>query len=191
MNNSVNERLDVLLIGAGFTGLYQLHRLRELGFKVHLVDAGQDIGGIWHWNCTLPPASNTAFVISSTNKGMPSVRSMMSCLMFAGSSSLPATRSIMLPTSRSARRLIISAATCGCPTQGASNSGRNVTINSTRRVRTRSTVRPNASRLVGSLQCASSKIISTGLARARVSNCAPRAASVFCRRCSGSASRVG
>jgi cation diffusion facilitator CzcD-associated flavoprotein CzcO len=51
MNNSINEDLDVLLIGAGFSGLYQLHRLRELGFKVHLVDAGQDIGGIWHWNC--------------------------------------------------------------------------------------------------------------------------------------------
>lgn len=51
MNNSINEELDVLLIGAGFSGLYQLHRLRELGFKVHLVDAGQDIGGIWHWNC--------------------------------------------------------------------------------------------------------------------------------------------
>ena len=70
-----------------------------------------------------------------------------------------------------ASRLIVSAVTCGCPTQGGSNSGRNVTINSTRRVAIRSTVRPNASRLVGSPQCASSKIISTGLERARVSNC--------------------
>lgn len=51
MNNSVNEKLEVLLIGAGFSGLYQLHHLRKLGFKVHMVEAGADIGGIWHWNC--------------------------------------------------------------------------------------------------------------------------------------------
>ncbi|OJU89855.1 MAG: cyclopentanone 1,2-monooxygenase [Burkholderiales bacterium 66-5] len=50
-NNSVNDTLDVLIIGAGFTGLYQLHALRERGFKVHLVDAAKDVGGIWHWNC--------------------------------------------------------------------------------------------------------------------------------------------
>ena len=37
-------------------------------------------------------ASSTAFVISSTNNGMPSVRSIMSCLMLAGSSLLPVTR---------------------------------------------------------------------------------------------------
>ena len=37
-------------------------------------------------------ASSTAFVISSTNRGMPSVRSMMSCRMFAGSTLLPTTR---------------------------------------------------------------------------------------------------
>lgn len=46
INNSVTDKLDVLLVGAGFSGLYQLHRLSDLGFKVHLVDAGQDIGGI-------------------------------------------------------------------------------------------------------------------------------------------------
>lgn len=51
MNNSVDDKLDVLLIGAGFTGLYQLYHLRKLGYKVHLVDAGADVGGIWHWNC--------------------------------------------------------------------------------------------------------------------------------------------
>lgn len=51
MNNSVNEKLDVLLIGAGFSGLYQLYHLRKRGYKVHLLDAGSDVGGIWHWNC--------------------------------------------------------------------------------------------------------------------------------------------
>lgn len=44
------ENLDVLVVGAGFSGLYGLHRLRELGFKVHGIDAGADVGGVWYWN---------------------------------------------------------------------------------------------------------------------------------------------
>jgi cation diffusion facilitator CzcD-associated flavoprotein CzcO len=42
---------DVIVVGAGFSGVYQLFRLRDLGFRVHLVDAGAGLGGIWHWNC--------------------------------------------------------------------------------------------------------------------------------------------
>ncbi|MFZ5683363.1 MAG: flavin-containing monooxygenase [Pseudomonadota bacterium] len=45
------EDLDVLVVGAGFTGLYQLHRLRQEGFSVRLFEAGADLGGIWYWNC--------------------------------------------------------------------------------------------------------------------------------------------
>ena len=45
------RHFEVLVIGAGFSGLYQLYRLRELGFDVKLFDAGQDLGGVWHWNC--------------------------------------------------------------------------------------------------------------------------------------------
>lgn len=45
------EDLDVLVVGAGFTGLYQLHRLRQQGFSVRLFEAGADLGGIWYWNC--------------------------------------------------------------------------------------------------------------------------------------------
>ena len=62
--------------------------------------------------------------------------------------------------------------TCGRPIQGGSNSGRKVTISSTRWLAIRSTARPNASKLVGSDQCTSSKIISTGLERDRTSICA-------------------
>ncbi len=51
MQTSHNTPWDVLIIGAGFSGLYQLHQLRQAGFKVHLVEAGSGIGGIWHWNC--------------------------------------------------------------------------------------------------------------------------------------------
>jgi cation diffusion facilitator CzcD-associated flavoprotein CzcO len=42
---------DVVLVGAGFAGLYQLHRLRSLGLSVILLEAGSGLGGIWYWNC--------------------------------------------------------------------------------------------------------------------------------------------
>jgi cation diffusion facilitator CzcD-associated flavoprotein CzcO len=45
------EELDVLVVGAGFAGLYQLDRLRSLGFSVKVIEAGSRIGGIWYWNC--------------------------------------------------------------------------------------------------------------------------------------------
>ncbi len=41
---------DTIIIGAGFSGMYQLHRLRELGFSVHGFEAGADVGGTWYWN---------------------------------------------------------------------------------------------------------------------------------------------
>jgi cyclohexanone monooxygenase len=43
--------LDALIVGAGFSGLYQLHRLRQRGFDVRLFEAGADLGGVWYWNC--------------------------------------------------------------------------------------------------------------------------------------------
>ena len=46
-----SEELDVLIVGAGFSGLYLLDRLRERGFKVRLFEAGAGLGGVWHWNC--------------------------------------------------------------------------------------------------------------------------------------------
>ena len=42
---------DVIVVGAGFAGLYQLQRLRALGLRVVLLEAGSDLGGVWHWNC--------------------------------------------------------------------------------------------------------------------------------------------
>ncbi|MFD1814088.1 flavin-containing monooxygenase [Rhodococcus gannanensis] len=41
---------DVTVIGAGFAGLYQLHRLRELGFDTRVIEAGPEVGGTWYWN---------------------------------------------------------------------------------------------------------------------------------------------
>ena len=45
-----NLDVDVLIVGAGFGGIYLLHHLRKLGFTAKVYEAGTDIGGIWHWN---------------------------------------------------------------------------------------------------------------------------------------------
>src|ERR1700748_2958812 len=42
--------VDVLVVGAGITGLYQLYRAREAGFTVVLLEAGGGVGGTWYWN---------------------------------------------------------------------------------------------------------------------------------------------
>ena len=45
-----DTRLDVLIIGAGFAGLYMLHRCRGLGLGTHVFEAASDVGGTWWWN---------------------------------------------------------------------------------------------------------------------------------------------
>lgn len=42
--------LDVIIIGAGLSGMYQLYRLREQGLRVRVFEAGTDVGGTWYWN---------------------------------------------------------------------------------------------------------------------------------------------
>ena len=44
------EEYDVLVIGAGVTGLYSLYRFRELGFSVKSYEDASGIGGTWYWN---------------------------------------------------------------------------------------------------------------------------------------------
>ncbi|MEC8821639.1 MAG: NAD(P)/FAD-dependent oxidoreductase [Pseudomonadota bacterium] len=41
---------DVLVIGAGFAGMYAIYRLRKLGLQVQVLEAGADVGGTWYWN---------------------------------------------------------------------------------------------------------------------------------------------
>ena len=41
---------DVVVVGAGFAGLYMLHRLRGLGFSAHVYEQGDGVGGTWYWN---------------------------------------------------------------------------------------------------------------------------------------------
>jgi cyclohexanone monooxygenase len=44
------EECDVVVVGAGFAGLYMLHRLRALGMGARCFEAGSDVGGTWYWN---------------------------------------------------------------------------------------------------------------------------------------------
>ena len=41
---------DAIIIGAGMSGMYQLYRLRELGLRVRVFEAGTGVGGTWYWN---------------------------------------------------------------------------------------------------------------------------------------------
>ena len=49
-SNGAASDFDVVVAGAGMAGLYQLHRLRELGFSVRVFETGDDVGGTWYWN---------------------------------------------------------------------------------------------------------------------------------------------
>ncbi|CAL9325271.1 flavin-containing monooxygenase [Streptomyces sp. SudanB182_2057] len=42
--------VDAVVVGAGLSGLYQLHRLRQLGLTAVVLEAGDDVGGTWYWN---------------------------------------------------------------------------------------------------------------------------------------------
>ena len=44
------ENVDAVIVGAGFSGLYLLHRLRKAGFSTRVFERGGDVGGTWYWN---------------------------------------------------------------------------------------------------------------------------------------------
>jgi cation diffusion facilitator CzcD-associated flavoprotein CzcO len=46
-----NRDVDAVIVGAGFSGLYATHRLRNLqGLSVSCFEAGHGPGGVWYWN---------------------------------------------------------------------------------------------------------------------------------------------
>ncbi|EOD46289.1 putative cyclopentanone -monooxygenase protein [Neofusicoccum parvum UCRNP2] len=47
---TIVTELDALIVGAGFGGVWQLHKLRQEGHRVRLVESGDDFGGVWYWN---------------------------------------------------------------------------------------------------------------------------------------------
>jgi cyclohexanone monooxygenase len=44
------DRFDVIVVGAGFAGMYLLHRLRGMGLTARVYEAGDSVGGTWYWN---------------------------------------------------------------------------------------------------------------------------------------------
>ncbi len=57
--------VDVVVVGAGFSGLYLLHELRGQGLAVRVIEAASDVGGTWYWNrypgarCDIPTTDYT------------------------------------------------------------------------------------------------------------------------------------
>jgi cyclohexanone monooxygenase len=48
--NQTASKFDAIVVGAGFAGLYMLHRLRGLGLSVRVFETGAGVGGTWYWN---------------------------------------------------------------------------------------------------------------------------------------------
>ena len=44
------KNLDAIVVGGGLAGLYALHRLRGMGLRAQILEAGSSIGGTWFWN---------------------------------------------------------------------------------------------------------------------------------------------
>jgi cation diffusion facilitator CzcD-associated flavoprotein CzcO len=44
------QRLDMVIVGGGFGGMYAIYKFREMGLKIQGFEAGGDLGGVWYWN---------------------------------------------------------------------------------------------------------------------------------------------
>jgi len=49
-SGGTTQQVDVAVVGAGFAGLYLLHRLRKAGFTTVVLEEADDVGGTWYWN---------------------------------------------------------------------------------------------------------------------------------------------
>ena len=49
-NPAKSQQFDVVVVGAGFAGLYMLYRLRQLGLTARVYEVGDGVGGTWYWN---------------------------------------------------------------------------------------------------------------------------------------------
>ncbi len=49
-NHYAPKAFDAVIVGAGFSGMYMLHRLRGMGLTVRVYERGADVGGTWYWN---------------------------------------------------------------------------------------------------------------------------------------------
>lgn len=49
-SSTTQTQYDAIVVGAGFGGMYALHRLRKLGYRVRVLEAADGVGGTWYWN---------------------------------------------------------------------------------------------------------------------------------------------
>ena len=49
-NGFKSRSVDVVVVGAGFSGLYLIHRLRNEGYSLRVFERGDGVGGTWYWN---------------------------------------------------------------------------------------------------------------------------------------------
>ncbi|MBB3018114.1 cation diffusion facilitator CzcD-associated flavoprotein CzcO [Microvirga lupini] len=49
-SDSSARRIDVIVVGAGFAGMYATYKFRQMGKSVVGIEAGGDVGGVWYWN---------------------------------------------------------------------------------------------------------------------------------------------
>ena len=49
-SGGTTQQVDVAVVGAGFAGLYLLHRLRNAGLTTVVLEEADDVGGTWYWN---------------------------------------------------------------------------------------------------------------------------------------------
>ena len=45
-----SDNYDVVVVGAGFSGMYLVKKLRDLGLNFVILEQGGDVGGTWYWN---------------------------------------------------------------------------------------------------------------------------------------------
>lgn len=64
--SQMNKALDydVLIIGAGLSGIYSTYRMRQLNLRAKVLEAGSGVGGTWFWNRL--GANTTAFLEHTT-----------------------------------------------------------------------------------------------------------------------------
>ena len=50
MTGDIKSHYEVVVVGAGVSGIYQIKRLADLGVDALVLDAAPDLGGTWYWN---------------------------------------------------------------------------------------------------------------------------------------------
>jgi len=50
MTQADKNTFDVIVVGAGFSGLYLIHKMRQFGYSVKVFEKADDVGGTWYWN---------------------------------------------------------------------------------------------------------------------------------------------